>query len=186
MPRKANIDLRLLSYFYKSAELGNISRAAEALNIAQPTLSKAIRLLEHQVGAELLQRHAHGVVVTEIGERLRLHAQAVMAQVGYAMEEIEGLKSGHLGQVRVGAGPSWVRQVLPEAIAAVLIERPGLEFEIYGGFDEQLLQLLFEGAVDFIVAEKPLEADGGKLEFEKLSRGDLIVCARSGHPFAQR
>lgn len=180
-----NIDLRLLSYFHKSAELRNITKAAEALHVAQPTLSKAIKLLEYQLGAVLFERHTHGVELTEVGQRLLLHAEAVIAQVGYAIEEIDGVKTGKLGRVRVGAGPSWVRQILPEAVATLLNERPELDVEVFGGFDKQLLQMLHDGDCDFVVAERPLEGTGSKLEFETLSRADLVVCARKEHPLAE-
>jgi len=186
MNREKTIDLRLLAYFHKSAELGSITKAAEALHVTQPTLSKAIRLLEHQLGAEVFLRNAHGVEVTDIGDRLRLHAGTVMSQISYALEEIEALNSGNLGRVRVGAGPSWIRQILPEAIARISEERPSLTFTVHGGFDERLLELLYDGQVDFVVAEKPLEVTSSDLEFGLLSRGELVVCARQEHPLAQQ
>ena len=64
-----NFDLRLLGYFFRTAQTGNITRAASELNVAQPTLSKALKLLEDQVGTPLLERHAHGITLTPIGVR---------------------------------------------------------------------------------------------------------------------
>ncbi|GAB5377098.1 MAG: LysR family transcriptional regulator [Acuticoccus sp.] len=180
------IDLRLLQYFLKTVEEGGITRAAAALNIAQPTLSKAIRLLEYQLGATLLERGPQGVVPTAIGERLLRHARSIMAQVHDAAAQIEAMRLGEAGSVRIGAGPSWVRRLLPEAVADALKERPDLEISVFGGYDESLLGRLFEGDLDMVVAEMPMEFDGETFEAEELTDDDLMVCAREGHPLVGR
>ncbi len=178
--------MRLLSYFLRTAELGNITKAAEALNVAQPTLSKAIQQLERQLDAPLFYRNAHGVETTPIGARLLRHAKLVTAQVTDAVEEIEAMRDGSVGQVRIGAGPSWVRRKLPDAVAEALAERPGLQISISSGFDERLLQGLEDGALDFVVAEKPLSGGGGQYDYEFLTDDALIVVGRPHHPLAGR
>ena len=182
----SRIDLRLLTYFLRTAELGNITKAAEALNVAQPTLSKAIQQLEYQLDAPLFVRNAHGVETTPIGARLLRHARLVTAQVADAVEEVEAMRDGSAGQVRIGAGPSWVRRKLPEAVAEALAERPALQVSISTGFDERLLQGLEDGALDFVVAEKPLSGGGGHYDYEFLSDDALIVVGRPQHPLASR
>lgn len=182
--KQSSLDLRLLSYFLKTAELGNITKAAAALNVAQPTLTKAIKLLEYQLGVTLFDRGPHGATPTAIGERLMLHAKTVMAQVGEAAADIESLRTGQAGVVRVGAGPSWVRRLLPEAVAAALDERPELRVSVSGGFDETLLTDLREGELDFVVAELPLSRQNDHYDVEVLTTDKLVVCARAGHPLA--
>ncbi len=181
---KPNIDLRLLGYFHVTAKTGNITRAAKELNVAQPTLSKALKLLEDRLGAELLERHAHGTTLTPIGARLAEHAGAVMAQVRDASDEIAQLRTGRGGHVRIGAGPSWVRRKLPEAIATVTSTRRDIHVEVHTGFDESLLRRLSGGELDLVVAERPLEEDSANLEFRLLTSDDLVVVARPQHPLA--
>jgi DNA-binding transcriptional LysR family regulator len=176
------IDLRLLTYFCRTAELGGISRAASALNIAQPTLSKAIQLLEHQLGVPLFTRGPQGVTPTLFGERLLRHARLVTAQVNAAASEIESLRTGKAGEVRIGAGPSWLRRVLPLAVAQALAERPDVRITVTGGFDETLLGGLDDGSLDVVVAEVPLEGDHPDYAVEVLTRDRLVVCCRVGHP----
>ncbi|MDW4497205.1 LysR family transcriptional regulator [Sulfitobacter sp. D35] len=180
----SKIDLRLLGYFLRTAEMGNITKAAEALNLAQPTLSKAIRQLEYQLKAPVFQRTAHGVALTPIGERLLRHARLVSAQLSDAEEEVRAMRDGSAGKVRIGAGPSWVRRKLPEAMAAALTERPGLQVTVSSGFDEGLLQALADGALDFVVAEKPLSGGDQIFEYEPLTDDALIVVGRPEHPLA--
>lgn len=185
MSGRRPIDLRLLAYFQATAEAGNITRAARHLNVAQPTLSKALRLLEGQLGVALFVREAHGVVPTAIGGRLLRHARLVTAQVTDALEEVESLRAGTAGQVRVGAGPSWVRRMLPEAVALLLADTPGIRVSVTAGFDERLLDRLDDGELDFVVAEKPLSGgDDDYYNYRPLTRDSLVVCARKDHPLA--
>lgn len=183
---RGNLDLRLLGYFFRTAQTGNITRAAAELNVAQPTLSKALKLLEDQVGTPLLERHAHGITLTPIGARLAEHAAVVVAQVRDAAAEMAQLQTGQGGNVHIGAGPSWVRRMLPEAITRVVAQRPSLMVEVHTGFDESLLGMLAKGALDFVVAERPLGGESGNLEFHFLTSDDLIVVGRASHPLAGR
>lgn len=186
MPMQNSPDLRLLAYFRAAVEAENITKAAERLNVAQPTLSKALKLLETQLGVELLERHAHGVTPTAIGRRLMVHAQLISVQLDEALAEVESLRVGASGRVRVGAGPSWVRRLLPEAVAALLAETPEVDVSVTTGFDMRLLAGLSDGALDFVVAEKPLVGEDQDYSYRPLTRDDLIVCARSEHPLAGR
>lgn len=186
MPNRSPVDLRLLAYFQAAVEAENITKAAERLNVAQPTLSKALKLLEAHLGVDLLERGAHGVTPTPIGRRLMRHARLVGVQVDEALAEIETLRVGASGRVRVGAGPSWVRRLLPDAVAALLADAPDVEVSVTTGFDMRLLSGLSDGAIDFVVAEKPLVGEDEDYTYKPLTRDDLIVCARSSHPLAGR
>lgn len=180
------IDLRLLQYFLTTAEAGGITRAAAMLNVAQPTLSKAIRLLEYQLDVTLFERGPHGVVPTAIGARLLDHARNIVAQVHGATADIEGMRTGEAGTVHIGAGPSWVRRMLPEAVAEAIVARPDLQLNVHGGYDETLLDRLVDGELDMVVAELPLDERHSVFEVERLTEDFLVVCARAGHPLAGR
>ena len=175
------MDLRQISYFLRVVEEGNVTRAAEKLNIAQPTLSKSIKYLERQLGVELFERLPRGVKLTVYGERLLEHARQVEIQVGTAVKDLTGLKSGDVGKVRIGAGPSWLRRLLPQAIAEVLDNRPDISISVGGGFDEALLTDLSTGDLDFVIAELPLEGLDQEFILEALTEDKLCICARTGH-----
>ncbi|MGV8985156.1 MAG: LysR family transcriptional regulator [Cypionkella sp.] len=182
---KPSIDLRQISYFLKTAELGNVTQAAKALNIAQPTLTKAIQLLEYQLKVALFERGPRGVTLSIFGERLLRHAQAVDLQVATAVTDIDLFRRGATGTVRIGAGPGWLRRRLPEVIADVITRRPELSVVVNGGFDQSLLQDLSRGDLDFVVAEMPLNRDNPEFKTEVLTEDDLIVVGRVGHPMHQ-
>ncbi|MGQ7844371.1 LysR family transcriptional regulator [Granulosicoccus sp. 3-233] len=177
-----SVDFRQLVYLLRTAEHGSITRAAEALNIAQPTLTKAIGLLEHRLGVPLFERLPRGVQPTVFGERLLEHARLVEVQLEDAVRDLDTLREGGVGKVRIGAGPSWLRQHLPETIAQVTAERPGIEVHVTGGFDQSLLQGLASGDLDFVVAETALAENREAFAVEVLTEDDLVVWCRARHP----
>nr|WP_306267282.1 LysR family transcriptional regulator [Pararhizobium sp. IMCC3301] len=180
------MDLRQISYFLRVVEEGNVTRAAEKLNIAQPTLSKSIKYLERQLDVQLFERLPRGVKLTIYGEKLLEHARHVEVQVTTAVDDLKGIRSGNVGNVRIGAGPSWLRRLLPEAIALVLRERPDITINVSGGFDEALLKALSAGHLDFVLAELPLRGPEPEFRAEQLTEDRLCICARAGHALQDR
>lgn len=71
--RRMQVDFRRLEHFLKIAELGSLSRAADRIRIAQPALSRQMRILEEEAGTPLFHRHRRGMQLTPAGEELRQH-----------------------------------------------------------------------------------------------------------------
>lgn len=174
--------LKQLEYFVAVARAKNVTGAAAALGIAQPTLTKSIRALEEELGVTLFQRLARGVELTEFGHSLLRHAQSVSVQLQDAIAEIGSLRGGTVGTVRIGAGPAWLRRHLPLAVARTIAQHPGIRIWIDGGFDDALLRALRHGEVDFVVAELPAPDASLDLAIEPLTSDRLGVCCRAGHP----
>ena len=105
------LDLRQLRYFAAIVDQGSFSRAAEALRIAQPSLSLHVRNMETELGTPLLYRSARGVTPTEAGAILLRHARIILGQVTAAEEEIRGHDSDPTGEVRLGL-PGTISQIL--------------------------------------------------------------------------
>ena len=179
------MDLRQLSYFLKVAQLRNMTQAAAELNVTQPTLTKAIKLLEAELGVPLFQRMPRGMEPTEFGQSLLRHAQAIQVQIGDATGELASLKSGVGTPVHIGAGPSWQRSHLPTAIARAMAADPKLRLRVIGGFDEALLRALRGGDLDFVVAELPQAEPADDLHLEHLTTDRLVVFCRDIHPLAK-
>jgi DNA-binding transcriptional LysR family regulator len=94
--------LRQLRYFVVAAEEGQITRAAQKLNLAQPALSRTIAQLEAQMGVKLLQRHARGVSLTEAGEELLVKAQAVLDALADVERMSQSLARSTRGSAELG------------------------------------------------------------------------------------
>lgn len=180
------MDLRQLEYFLRVAQRKNMSLAAADLNIAQPTLTKSIKLLEEQLGVQLFERLPRGVALTSFGTTLLRHAEAVHVQLKDAGHELAAQRSGAVGTVVIGAGPTWLRRYLPGALARTMASHPAVRIRIEAGFDESLLRALRQGELDFVVAEIPSPEDQQDFETMTLTSDRLGVCCRRGHPLTRR
>lgn len=179
------MDDRVADYLITVAREGSLRAAAERLGVTQPSLTKAMRRLEDEVGAKLLDRTARGVTLTVYGETVLRHAHAITASVREAHEEVAALKQGLGGRVRIGAGPSWQRSVLPEAIKAFREDWPRVHLEIAGGMDDQLKARLRAGELDLVLAAMPAPAP---VEPDLMGRAliddEYGIIARAAHPLA--
>ncbi|MBI1777439.1 MAG: LysR family transcriptional regulator [Proteobacteria bacterium] len=179
------MELRQLLQVLSVAEHRSIGKAAAALGLTQPALSKSIRRLEHELGVTLFERQPRGVTPTEFGEILLRHAKLMQVELREVRGEIEALRGGYAGSVVVGAGPSWLSRFLPLAVSRLLAKRPGVRVRVWGGFDDMLLRQLRQGDLDVVVAALP-ERPSPDLTWRPLTVDDLRVCARREHPLARR
>lgn len=103
----------LLTRLAVAIDLGSISRAAQRLNVTQPTLSRSIKILEDRVGAPILIRESHGVVATDIGERLAERGRAILAEAEAANESHRQWQEGLMSELRLGVGPLLAATIIP-------------------------------------------------------------------------
>jgi DNA-binding transcriptional LysR family regulator len=180
------MEVRAIGYFLAIAEEGSLRGAAARLGLTQPALTKAIRRLEDEAGVRLFERTSRGVTLTPYGRAFLRHARSLGASLAEATREIEALRAGRSGEVRLGAGPSWQYRVLPEAISVFRRDWPGVRVTAVGGLDDALKGQLRAGALDFVLAATP---DAPQLEPDLLWRpliaDDYRVVARLGHPLRE-
>ncbi|OMC30739.1 LysR family transcriptional regulator [Mycobacterium colombiense] len=166
------MDTHRLKYFLRIAEEGSITRAAAVLGIAQPALSRQIRLLEEDLGITLFERTRRGVHLTEEGERLRSSTAAPLRQlelaVRYAGSPLARIERGLLfGMVPATAG------VLTAPLAASLgAAFPNVHFHFAVADTDDLVQRLLKGAIDLAVIN-PVSDD--RLFFRHLVIEDLML-----------
>lgn len=179
------MDLKHLRYFIAVADHNSITKAAEAINLTQPAVTIGIRELEKEVGVPLFDRLPRGMRLNRFGEALYRHAQVVFLQMENAADEIAHLRDRPTTEVRIGAGPIWLREYLSPIIAEMSRRYPEVEFVIRSGFDHQMLSMLRKGEIDFALSEIAIVEDGDddmvttaffKSEYR-------IVCSKS-HPLA--
>src|SRR6218665_3068895 len=108
------MDLRQIEYFVRVAELGSFTRASVGLGIAQPALSRQVRLLEVELRKSLWLRNGRGAAPTEAGQLLLKHGRSILHQVAPAREELGRVPGALAGRVDIGLPPS-IAKVLTEA-----------------------------------------------------------------------
>ena len=139
---------RKLKAFLITAELGSVSRAASELNLTQPALSKVLRKLETEYGAELLERQPRGVRLTSAGSVLVRRAERAELELEHAREEIAGLKAHVPKTLRIAAGPIYLLDWIREPIREMARRYPDLCFEISSLGSRAALAGLLKGELD--------------------------------------
>lgn len=165
---------------------GSISRAAEALHVSQPALSKGVHEIEAMVGLPLFERTARGLVPTPAGARLLQHCRAVESELRKAGQDIEAHVAGTGGEVAVGAYLVALPNLLPRAVARLMNEASQVTVRVVDGSARQLLAALHAGDVDFIVGRLPDTPAGDPLVHEVLYHEPIRVIAGASHPLAKR
>jgi len=180
------MDYRQLQLFLAAAERLNLSHAAEAMNITQPGLSKAMQRLQGELGTRLYQRRGRGIELTESGRALLRHVKLMEAQLADARAEVIGIAGGALGHARIGAGPSWLSRHLPDSMAVLMAQHPNLRFTVETGFPDKLIGRLRLGELDIVVGALPDNRVDPDLRFLRLTSDVMRVIARAGHPLADQ
>jgi LysR family nitrogen assimilation transcriptional regulator len=171
------MDLRQLEYFVRVAELGSFTRAAIELDVAQPALSRQVRLLEVELRQALLVRNGRGAVPTEAGKTLLEHGRGILHQVQRAKDDLGRLRGGLSGRVAVGLPNSVARVLTVPLLRAFREAMPEARLSISEGLSGALEAGLVSGRLDIAVlynAQPTREIDATPLLDEDL----LLVRAR--------
>ncbi len=142
------MDFKQLRAFLTVADTGNVTRAAEALHLVQPAVSRQLRMLEEDVGAALFERERHGMVLTEAGQALVGYARRAMLELERARAEIDGAAAGVGGLVTLGLLPSTTDILSSPLVSAIASQYPGIRVRIAMGYAGTLLRWLESGEVD--------------------------------------
>lgn len=141
-------DLQHLIAFNAVVSSGSLGRAADALHVTQPALSRTIRRLEEQAGAALFERHSKGMQLTDVGRALLPHAVLLQRESEQADEDIKAMLGLAKGTIRVGAVGSIACLVLPLAIGSTCKKWPKLQVEVIEGVWDRLAQALVSHEID--------------------------------------
>lgn len=172
------LDLRRLTVLRAVAREGSFSAAARVLDYTQPAVSHHVARLEEEVGTPLLHRTPRGVRLTEAGEALVQHADAVLARLAVAQEEIAEIAGLRSGRVRVAAFPSGSATLFPVAARSLADLHPGVQVSLVEAEPPEALELLRTGEADVALTFGYPEARGGPtgdFEAEPLFDDELFL-----------
>ncbi|UXY50758.1 LysR family transcriptional regulator [Pseudomonas tohonis] len=175
-------DLRQLRHFVALAEHGHFARAAEAVNLSQPALSRSIQALESSLGCSLLDRGPRQITLTAHGRLVLEHARRLLdgrRALHSAVAQLENLDSGEL---RLGAGPYPAARLVPRVLGRFAGAHPGVQVQLriedWHGLRNQLLG----DAIELFVADvREFEGDP-LLDITPLRRHAGTLFCRPGHP----
>lgn len=159
------MDLKQLEYFVRVAELGSFTRAAQALDVAQPALSRQVRLLEVELRQSLLVRNGRGATPTEAGRLLLEHGRGILHQVARAREELARVRGGLAGRVALGLPPSLARVLTVPLTRAFRQHLPEARLSISEGLSVGLQESVLTGHADIAVLYNPAPMPGLETAF---------------------
>lgn len=168
-----SVDLKQLEYFVRVAELGSFTRASQALDVAQPALSRQVRLLEVELRQNLLVRNGRGVTLTDAGALLLEHGRGILHQVARAQEELAGVRGGLAGRVALGLPPSVARAYAVPLTRAFRQRLPQAQLSITEGLTIAMQEALTAGRLDIAVLYNVRPAAG--LEIQPLMEEELVL-----------
>ena len=165
------MEIRTLRYFLAVAREENMTRAAEALHVTQPTLSKALKALEDELGKKLFTRHSFSIKLTDEGTLLRNRAEDLVSMADRIERDFVSLDDITGGDLYFGLAESFQIRYLAHSIHAFKKAYPGLRYHITSGDTEQVMEKLDKGLLDFVVlAETP---DARKYESAVFPEADV-------------
>ncbi len=177
--------LRDMEYFAAIAEHGQVQRAAEALGLSQPALSKSLRRLEQTMKAKLLKRTPKGVELTAVGGALLTQVRRLRLMLDEISRETADLSEGRAGRLHVGTGPEFALHVVPAACAALLKEAPRIKLKMTVGTADMLLPALSRGELDLTITANPLLHYDDMVKV-RLFEEEFVVCASASHRLAKK
>ena len=143
------MEFRVLQYFLAVTREGNISAAAQSLNLSQPSLSRQLRDLEEELGVTLFIRGKRRIELTEEGLILRKRASEMMQLVELTESEISEVKNNISGSLNIGAGESYSMHRITRVFYRLKTEYPNIRLNIFSGDTEDLKDKLDRGLLDF-------------------------------------
>lgn len=178
------IDTRVLVYFLSIAREQSFTRAAQALNVTQPTLSKQMQQLEDQLGKQLFIRGKH-IELTEEGEYLRSRAQEIVDLVTVTENTLRMDSEMIGGDITIGCGETAIMGHITQIFAGLHEQYPDLRLHTYSGDAEAMMERLDKGLIDVALLLGPVRQE--KYNYLDLHRSDRFgLLLRRDHPLAAK
>ena len=178
------IDTRQLRYVAMLVKHRNFRRAADALFITQPALTKSIRNLEDLLGVPLFDRQPNDVNPTAYCDVFMEHATQVFVELGEIHHKLDLMSNLQRGKLKLGSGPIVAQAIVSEAVSRLVCENPELNIQITIDSWHELTRLLRQGDIHLFIADVEDLMDQPDLLIEKLPSGKSTFACRPGHPLA--
>ena len=176
------MNLEQLAGFVEVAATGHFTKAAAALHLAQPSLSRQISTLEKELGAELFHR-AHGhISLTAAGQTLLPTARRMLADAEAVRRDMDELAGLRRGRIRLGATPTLCVSLVAEAISRFHRDHPGIELELVEKGSRELIEALGAGELDLALITRTLDPGPQmpRLAMRSVLGEDIVVIAAAG------
>jgi DNA-binding transcriptional LysR family regulator len=174
------LDFGQLEAFVQVAAHRSFSRAAETLQLTQPSITARIQSLERVLGEELFERSGRGVRLSDAGAVFLPHAERILQMLQEAKDNLDEVRSIHAGSLRLGSALTISTYVLPRILHVFHSRYPGVEVVVHTGRSEQVLHTLLSDEVQVGLVGSLMHPD---VETINLYADEVILVANPDHPF---
>ncbi|CAM4263071.1 LysR family transcriptional regulator [Bacillus luti] len=178
------IELRQLNYFLAVSKELHFTKAAEKLNISQPSLSQQIRALEHELGMPLFDRIGKKISLTEAGKILLLHTKTIFREIEQARSAIQDLNGLQHGSLTIGSLLTVVNYLLPPAILNFNKLYPNIELSVLGLRTGDIREKLLQNELDIGITFLPVQ--NKEIVSIPLYKSELTLVVPTGHTLTER
>lgn len=179
------MEIRILKYFLTVAREQNVTRAAEALHITQPTLSRQIAALEEELGTPLFERNNKKITLTKEGILLKRRALEILELEEKTVEEIQSCRELVEGSVTIGCGEYEAVETLAEICASFRSKYPKVQLHLHTATADVVRNRMTQGLVDIGLFMEPISTEG--LDYVRLPGQETwVVSMRPDDLLAQK
>ncbi len=179
------MDIRVLRYFLMIAREQNITNAAKALHLTQPTLSRQMMDLEKELGTTLFNRSRHQITLTEDGLLLRRRAQELVELFDKTRQEFTQDAEKLSGDIMIGSGEFHVNETFARLLGRFRDWYPDVRFHVYSNTSDAIMTQLDQGLLDFGILMEPIEVRKYQyVRFAEVEQWGILV--RKDHDLAQK
>jgi LysR family hydrogen peroxide-inducible transcriptional activator len=180
--RTARMEMHQLRYFAKVAELGNVTRAAEACFVSQPSLSQQLTKLERELGQPLFERLSRGVRLTEAGRLFKRYCDQILSLTEDARTRVADEPDS--GGIVLAAIPTVAPYFLPGVLTRFGKLAPRARIEIVEDTTINIVRQLADGDVELAILALPVQAD--HVHTKTLFTEELVAVLPANHPLAKK
>lgn len=174
-----NINYEYYRIFYFVAKYKNLTTAAEAIHSNQPNISRTIKLLEHELGCQLLIRSNRGITLTSEGELLFSHVKIAIEQLQTAEDEIKMLTGLQKGLVSIGSSETALNLLLLPVLKEFKETYPNIRVRIQNHLTNQAIESVKQGLVDFAVVASPADVPAALKSYSLMRFQDILIGGNS-------
>lgn len=175
------MDILQLRYFHAVARSEHMTKAAEEMGITQPSLSKTIHRLEHEIGVPLFDRQGRSIRLNKFGRVFLEHVETVLRALDEGQRKVRDMASIEGGEVLLAAAAlHW----FPDLLHRFRIQHPSIHFQLFQRPLAEMAERLETGACDFCFQSIPLIKAG--IEWQPLLTEDIFLVVSSAHQLAKR
>lgn len=176
------MDIRTMEYFLMIARIGNITKVAELLHMAQPPLSRQLKALEDELDVQLFIREKRKMVLTDEGRFLKTKCEQILELIDNTKDQVKEMKYGISGTLFIGSIETVGTVILPVWIADFKKRYHLVKYNLWSGNSDDVIDRLENGLLDIALIREPFDTE--KFEAIHITNESWIVLLHKEHPIA--